>query len=62
MSKFLQILAGIISFEEQLVPIFIHNAKSQTVAGVVIAGESVAAQVAQQIIAASAPASTVSPK
>lgn len=58
MSKFMQILSALLAFEEQLVPIFVHNAKSQTVAAVVMAGESVAAQVAQEIVAASAQPAT----
>jgi hypothetical protein len=61
MSKFMQILSAVLAFEEQFVPIFVHNAKSQTIAAVVMAGESVAAEVAQQIVAASTPQSAVAP-
>lgn len=56
MDKFLQVLAALIPFEEAIVPIFVHNPKSQNVAGVVLASESVAAQVTQQIVAASSQA------
>lgn len=57
MDKFLQIIIAAFSFEEAVLPIFVHNAKSQKVTGIIMAGESVAASVATQIVAASQAAS-----
>lgn len=53
MNTFMHILAALIPFEEAVLPIFIHNAQSQKIAGIVMVGESAAAAVATQIAAVS---------
>ena len=40
MTKFQQILQALVSAEESIVPLFIHNPASQKIAAVVIATES----------------------
>jgi hypothetical protein len=53
MTKFIQLLSAILPFEEAVLPIFIHNAQSQKVTGIIMVGESIAASVATEITAAS---------
>lgn len=49
MSKILSIMSVLIPFEEKLVPIVIHNSKSETIAGIVLVAESAAVAIGQSL-------------
>lgn len=49
MSKIVQILQAIIQTEENILPIFIHNPKSQQIEAVIIAAESAVAGILSQL-------------
>lgn len=49
MSKFLAVFQAIFTAEESIVPLFVHNPKSQKIAAVVLTAESAVPGVVQEI-------------
>jgi hypothetical protein len=61
MNKWLNVFKILMNTEAQIMPIFIHNEKSQQIAGVILAGEASFAAILEGIVSTQNPTQSTKP-